>query len=84
MTRIKKIIAGAALLLVGAAGAMVDWMGPRNVIGMLRYDQRAEGRLAVGDAAPDVELFALGGERREKLSAYIGDRPLVLVFGSFT
>jgi hypothetical protein len=84
MTKTKKLVAGAALLLLGAGAAMVAWMGPRNVIGMIRYDQRAEGRLEVGDAAPDVELFALGGERREKISSYIGDRPLVLVFGSFT
>ncbi len=84
MTKTKKILAGIALLLVGLGAAGVAWMGPRNVIGMLRYDQRAEGKLAIGDAAPDVELFALGGERREKISSYIGDRPLVLVFGSFT
>ncbi|UQA56444.1 hypothetical protein [Polyangium aurulentum] len=84
MTKTKKIIAGVALLLAGAGAAVVAWIGPRNVIGMARYDQRTEGRLAVGDAAPDVELLAIGGERREKISGYIGDRPLVLVFGSFT
>ena len=73
-----------ALPLMAAAAAALAWIGPRNVIGMLRYDQREEGRLKVGDAAPDVELFALDGARRESLAGHIGERPLVLVFGSFT
>jgi hypothetical protein len=84
MTKAKKIIAGvAALLLAGAAG-MAAWMGPRNVIGMLRYDQREDGRLKVGEMAPDVELRALSDSKRENLSASIGGKPSVLIFGSFT
>jgi hypothetical protein len=63
---------------------MVAWIGPRNVIGMLRYDQREEGRLKVGEKAPDVELYALSGSKRENLSASIGEKPTVLIFGSFT
>jgi hypothetical protein len=84
MTRTKKILAAVAALLVVGGAAVVGWIGPRNVIGMLRYDQREEGRLKVGDAAPDVELVGLVEGRREKLAAYIGDKPLVLIFGSFT
>ncbi|MRG95405.1 hypothetical protein [Polyangium spumosum] len=84
MSRTKKVLVSVAALLVAAGAVVVGWIGPRNVIGMLRYDQREEGRLAVGDAAPDVELVSLGEGRREKLSAYIGEKPLVLIFGSFT
>lgn len=84
MTRTKKALVAVAALLLAGGAAFVGWMGPRNVIGMLRYDQREEGRLEVGDAAPDVELVALTEGRREKLSAYIGEKPLVLIFGSFT
>ena len=79
----KALVAVAALLLAGAC-AVVGFIGPRNVIGMLRYDQREEGRLKVGDVAPDVELRVLSGGGGEKLSAPIGDKPLVLIFGSFT
>ncbi|MDI1477313.1 hypothetical protein [Polyangium sp. y55x31] len=84
MTRTKKALVAVAALLVAGGAAFVGWMGPRNVIGMLRYDQREEGRLRVGDAAPDVELVALAEGRREKLAGYIGEKPLVLIFGSFT
>lgn len=83
MKRKKVVVAGIVVLFASLAG-VVGWMGPRNVIGMIRYDQREEGRLRAGDAAPDVELFALSGEKREKLSAHVGDKPLVLIFGSFT
>lgn len=81
----KMLWAGAVLgiALVAAGGWMVYRIGPRNVVGMLRYDQREEGALKVGDAAPDVVLAALdGGEVR--LRDRIGAKPVVLVFGSYT
>lgn len=84
MTKRKKVIVALAALVLGGGAAMVAWMGPRNVIGMLRYDQREEGRLKVGDVAPDVELRSLVGAKPEHLQAYIGDKPLILIFGSFT
>jgi hypothetical protein len=85
MRRILTRLALALLLLLGAgAGWFVYQMGGLgNVWGMLRYDQRREGDLAVGDRAPDVTLLALDGTRvslREK----VGGKPLVLVFGSYT
>ena len=58
-------------------------MGPRNYWGMLRYDQREEGDLAVGDAAPDVVVRALNGAPA-RLADRLGTRPVVLVFGSYT
>ena len=42
------------------------------------------GRLRVGDPAPDFELPLLDRTRTVKLSAFRGDRPVVLVFGSYT
>jgi hypothetical protein len=82
----KLSIAGLVLLLavLAAAGFLVIRMGPRNVWGMLRYDQRQEGALKVGDRAPDVALVALDGSSRVRLAERIGGRPLVLTFGSFT
>ena len=81
----KKIVIGVgavALLALGGFTYMVG--GPRNLIGMIRYDQREEGRLKVGDKAPDVTLLALDGKTPVKLSERLGGKPTVLVFGSFT
>ena len=42
------------------------------------------GQLDVGDAAPDFTLATLDHRRRVTLSSHRGDRPVVLVFGSYT
>ena len=74
-----------ALLAVVALGVFTVLIGgPSMLIGMLRYDERDEGALRVGEIAPDVELTALDGVTRAGLLSDRGDRPLVLVFGSFT
>ena len=82
----KKIVVGLgglALLALGGFTYMVG--GPRNLIGMIRYDQREEGTLKIGDRAPDVTLLDLDGTTPVKLSERLGaGRPTVLVFGSFT
>jgi hypothetical protein len=72
-------------VLVGIVGAFVAWrIGPRNIIGMIRYDQRKEGALKPGDAAPDVALVSLDGKTPVRVSEKVGGKPLVLVFGSYT
>jgi hypothetical protein len=82
---LKKILIGLGVLAVAAAGVFTYVIGgPRNVIGMLRYDQREEGSLKVGDRAPEVALLALDGMTPVKLSEHMGAKPTVLVFGSFT
>jgi hypothetical protein len=84
MKLFKRILIGLVIALVGLA-ALAAWrIGPRNVVGMIRYDQRKEGNLRVGDAAPDVELVAPDGARRVRLKEFVGAQPLVLVFGSYT
>ncbi len=81
----KKILIGlGALAVLAVAGFTYMVGGPRNLIGMLRYDQREEGTLKVGDRAPDVTLLALDGATPVRLSDRIGGKPTVLVFGSFT
>ena len=78
-------VAGVVGLVIIALGAVALWqIGPRNVIGMIRYDRRAEGKLRVGDLAPDLTLTALDGSTRVSLREHIGARPLVVVFGSYT
>ncbi|HEX4952321.1 MAG TPA: hypothetical protein VF017_02845 [Thermoanaerobaculia bacterium] len=80
----KKVILGGVLVVLVAALVMVAKIGPRNVIGMLLYDQRREGDLVVGDLAPDVVLTALDGQTQVGLASRLGGKPLVLIFGSFT
>lgn len=75
------VVVGVAALF---AGYMIYSIGPRNLIGMWRYDQRREGDLKVGDRAADVELVALDGRSTVRLKDSIGPRPLVLIFGSYT
>jgi hypothetical protein len=77
----KLLLAGGALVVV-AAGVVVAQIGPRNVIGMIRYDQRREGDLNVGDRAPAAMLVALDGKTRLPMLA--AGKPTVLIFGSFT
>ena len=88
MNPTRRILGLAAALIVlivlAGAGFMVFRMGPRMVWGLLRYDQRQEGKLHVGDRAPDVSLVALDGSNRVRLAERIGGRPLILTFGSFT
>ncbi len=45
------------------------------------HDARAP---KVGDVAPDFELVAAEGDETVRLSQFRGDRPVALVFGSFT
>jgi len=84
MRLFKKILLIAVLLLAALAGVIAWKIGPRNVIGMLRYDQRKEGSLKVGDRAPDVSLVSLDGRTPVRLSERVGGKPLILVFGSYT
>ena len=72
---LRRILLAVFLLAVVAGGVMAWQIGPRNIIGMLRYDQRREGKLQVGDVAPDVELVRPDGGV-VRLSQYFGDNPL--------
>lgn len=72
------------LVVLAGGGFFVFRMGPRNIVGMLRYDQRRAGSLKVGDAAPDVALIAMDGRSEVRLADSVGSKPLVLVFGSYT
>ena len=78
------IIVTGLVALVALAGFTYVLGGPSMLIGMLRYDQREEGRLRVGDPAPDVALTALDGAGSAPLLADRDGKALVIVFGSFT
>ena len=68
-------------------GVLSHFMGgPRDVYGFLRYalPQWHRGDLRVGEPAPNVRLMNLDGQTTFYLRDRIGQRPLVLVFGSYT
>ena len=81
---IKKVLLGLGLLVLAVGGFFAYQIGPRNIIGMLRYDQRREGRLKPGDAAPDVVLKSLDGLTDVRLLDAMRGKPLILIFGSYT
>ena len=56
-----------------------------SMVPMERLWTRArDGRLRVGDAAPDFTLPTLDRTGSVRLSSLRGERPVVLVFGSYT
>lgn len=86
MRVLNRLLLIAAVLLVAAA-SLAAWKmgGPRNLWGLLRYGtQRTEGKLKVGDRAPDATLVSLDGHTLVRLAERFGGKPLVLVFGSYT
>jgi hypothetical protein len=75
------------LILAAGYGTLSYFMGgPRDVYGFLRYalPHWHRGDLRVGNAAPNVELISLDGQTRFSIRDRIGQRPLVLIFGSYT
>jgi hypothetical protein len=73
-----------AVIVLGLAVTALVVIGPRNLWGMLRYDTRKEGDLKVGQEAPDVALTALDGTRVHLRERMTGEKPLILIFGSYT
>jgi hypothetical protein len=75
-------------LLVVAMAALAGWgyyeAIKRAWIRYNEYDIRTEGSLSVGDLAPDLELETVDGSGPRKISDLYRERPLVLIFGSYT
>jgi hypothetical protein len=79
----KKLLLGFCALVLAAAIGVVVTIGPNNLIGMARYDTRSQGKLAVGDRAPDVDLVTPQGAH-VRLLERLESKPTVLILGSFT
>ena len=88
MKRFLKWALGVVLVLaVVAIGALSYMAGsPKDALYMVRYafPHMHRGTLKVGDDAPDARLLALDGQTRFHIRERTHERPLVLVFGSFT
>jgi hypothetical protein len=86
--RFLKWAAGVFAVLLVAAIAGLSYMAgsPKDAYGMVRYalPHMHRGTLKVGSDAPDARIVALDGISRFHIRERTGDRPLVLVFGSFT
>ncbi len=71
--------------LAGAQPSRAAWSGPTAARGSAAQGMgRGEGSLQPGDPAPDFDLQALHSTARVRLSAFKHDRPVALVFGSYT
>jgi hypothetical protein len=75
----------AAALGIAALGAWGYYEAMKRAwIRYNEYDIRSEGSLSVGDLAPDLELASADGSGTRKISDLYREKPLVLVFGSYT
>jgi hypothetical protein len=56
----------------------------QDVLASADYRDLSTAKVAVGDLAPDFELPLLGREDSVRLSTLLDERPVALVFGSYT
>jgi len=88
MNRFWKWTAGVfgVLLVAAFIGLSVMAGSPKDAYSMVRYalPHMHRGTLKVGSDAPDAQIVALDGVRRFHIRERTRERPLVLVFGSFT
>jgi hypothetical protein len=88
MNRFWKWVIGIVGILFVGAFAVLSYMAgsPRDAYGMVRYalPHMHRGTLKVGSDAPDARIVALDGTTRFHIRERTHERPLVLVFGSFT
>ncbi len=88
MSRFWKWVAAGVASLLLAGFVLLSFMAgsPKEVYGMVRYalPHMHRGTLKVGSDAPDARVVALDGVSRFHIRERTHERPLVLVFGSFT
>ncbi len=56
----------------------------RNAVACSLVQHRLPDQLHLGDDLPDLRLQHIGSERMHALRSCVGDRPLLLAFGSYT
>jgi len=75
----------AVVLALGVIGAWGYYEAMKRAwIRYNEFDIRTEGSLGVGDLAPDLELLSVSGAGPRRISDLYREKPLVLVFGSYT
>jgi len=81
------LVAGLILILVPTLSAQQrqgKGLRPGEVTAKAATQERYKDSLKVGDAAPDFTLPDHAGQQEVTLSSFRGQRPVVLVLGSFT
>jgi hypothetical protein len=56
----------------------------QDVVGSEEYRNLMTAKVAVGDVAPDFELGRLDGAGTVRLGSLVAERPVALIFGSYT
>ena len=85
MKKRKWLKVAGAVIVIAAIGAWGYYEAMKRAwIRYNEYDIRSEGSLAVGDLAPDLELASADASGPKKISDLYREKPLVLVFGSYT
>jgi hypothetical protein len=85
MKKRKWLKVAGAVIVIAVIGAWGYYEAMKRAwIRYNEYDIRSEGSLAVGDLAPDLELASADGSGPKKISDLYREKPLVLVFGSYT
>lgn len=100
MRTLRKVVVGLAALYLALLAGLVAVMRRPTLFGQvmrhvpepvfvvipfkrLWFMARA-GRMNVGDIAPDFSLVSSDRKSRVRLSSFRGQRPVVLIFGSYT
>ncbi len=71
-------------LTLMASVVLAQEKGGKSRRGGPRDERPREGKLKVGDVAPDFTLESLDAKRKVSLRTYRGQRPVALIFGSYT
>lgn len=74
----------AAFLILTFTLDTAEAQGRRRRGGGGANDLRREGKLKVGDDAPDFNLKKIDGKSKVKLSEFEDKQPVFLIFGSYT
>jgi hypothetical protein len=56
----------------------------QDVMARADYRELMTAKVGVGDLAPDFELPCVGGDGTVRLRRLLAERPVALVFGSYT
>ena len=85
MNKRKWLRIGAGVVLVGLAYAAYEgysfWREAKYWEAKMGH---GEGKLRPGDSAPDFELRYKKSDQTVRLSSFRGEKPVVLIFGSYT
>jgi hypothetical protein len=56
----------------------------QNAVACSLIQHRLPDKLAIGDELPDLSLRDIDGAQSHRLRSFVGDRPVLLAFGSYT